>query len=121
MVTREEIAAQDENDWNDEARSLWLTLFRQYPGYSPTRFPDVAAKLAAVQGYDAKKLLAVLVKIEEIGSGTIKIEGGGEGLDFDQERDRNELIAFGLSVLYDTRAAVKLPFFTTAKGKGNWI
>jgi hypothetical protein len=114
MLTREEIANEG-TELTPEEQSIWLTLFRQHPKYSSARYPDAVPKLAAARDVTAQQLLAALRKIEEIGAGTVKLEGGRQGMDFDQVRDRNDLIAYGLAALFDTSTASKPFFFGTVK------
>jgi hypothetical protein len=111
MLTRTEIAAEA-TTLTPEEQALWLTLFRSYPGYSLATHPEAAEKLGDVEGVEAQQLLAALRKIEEIGAGTIRLEGGRDALDYDQRRDRYELIAYGLSVLFETsEEVISVPAF----------
>jgi hypothetical protein len=102
MITREEIAAETENTLGEAEQMMWLSIFRSYPSFRSDLYPDVATKLAAVEGIPAKQLLAALRKIEDLGSDTTRLEGGRYALNDDPVRDRHALVAYALAVLYDS-------------------
>lgn len=121
MITRAEIAEETENSLSEVEQSMWLALFRDHPGYTLQRYPDVATKLTTVEGVKAKQLLAALRKIEALGADTVRLEGGRDGIDVDPVRDRNALVSYGLSVLYERHISSMPPFFTVGTGRrGRW-
>ncbi len=107
MITRQEIAAE-EDLLSPVAQALWLALFRSYPANTGD-YPALATKLEAAHGVTAQQLNAALRKIEEIGAGTVRIEGGKDALNYDPVRDRKELIAYGLAVLDETGDGCSTP------------
>jgi hypothetical protein len=116
MITRAEIAAEN-NVLSTQERALWLTLFRSHPSYAAETYPNLVQQLASAAGVTAQQLLAALRKIEAIGDGTVRLSGGSKGLDYDQVRDRNELIGYGLAVLYDSVViSSSVPPFTVVEG-----
>jgi hypothetical protein len=97
------------------AQGQWLTLIRVSPRYrdNPGLYPDLAGKLASVSALQAKQLNAALTLIDEVGDGTVAILGGRDALDFSQDRDRQALVDYGISVLYDS--PVKGPAVTSGQ------
>ena len=88
---------------SDLAKAQWLTLIRGSTRYrdQTSLYLSLESKLASVSEIQAKQLNAALALIDEIGDGTVSLAGGGDGVDYSQERDREDLINYGISALYD--------------------
>lgn len=85
------------------AQAQWLVLIRKSAAYKeqPGLYPNLADKLAAVTTVQAQQLNAALTLIDEIGDGTVALSGGSDAVDYSQDRDRDALVSYGLSVLFD--------------------
>lgn len=85
------------------SQAVWLSLIRQNARYRSAvlGFQNLENALAAVDGLKAKQLNAALDLIEAVGVGEIGIKGGDDAVDYSQARERDALIDYGLSVLYD--------------------
>jgi hypothetical protein len=103
MLTKDEItAAPDTLDSVDKA--MWLTLIHANQFYRDNKavYPDVSAKLDAASGtVQGKMLNAILDKIEELGIGEISLRTPDDGLNYSQPDERDALVRYGLSVMYD--------------------
>lgn len=102
MPTVDEIQSAS-SSLDDVAQAALLTLIRQSAHYDPGRYPDLAAQIAASDGtVVGQQLNAVLSKLDEVGDGTVAVSGGKDGADYSQARDREALVAYALSALYET-------------------
>lgn len=109
MLTKAEITAASQTlDTTDQ--EMWLALIRAntfYRGNKPF-YPDVAGELAAASGtLKGQMLNAILDKIEALGIGEASIRSGDEGLNWSQSSERDALVKYGLSVLYDATDVVE--------------
>lgn len=104
MLTKAEItAASTTLDETDQA--MWLALFRANSFYRANKliYPDLEATLDDANGsVKAAMLNATLDRIEALGVGQVQIKNGDEGLNYSQDDERNALVTYGLSILYDT-------------------
>jgi hypothetical protein len=103
MLTKDEItAAPDTLDSVDKA--MWLTLIHANSFYRGNKalYPDVSGKLDAASGtVQGKMLNATLDKIEDLGIGEISLRTPEEGLSYSQSSERDALVRYGLSIMYD--------------------
>jgi hypothetical protein len=102
MPTTTQINAAD-TTLSAVAQAQWQTLIRASAAYKeqPGLFPNLTGKLASVTAIQARQLNAALALIDGIGDGTVALTGGSDAVDYSQERDRDALVSYGLSVLYD--------------------
>ncbi len=103
MLTKAEIAAAsttlDETDLE-----MWLALIRANTFYRGNKvfYPDVETVLDDASGTIKGAMLnAILDRIEALGVGEASIRNGDEGLNWSQSSERDALVKYGLSVLYD--------------------
>ncbi len=115
MLTKNEIvsapATLDETDME-----MWLALIRANTFYRGNKifYPDVQGELDNADGTVKGKMLnAILDRIEALGVGEASIRGGDEGLNWSQSAERDALVKYGLSILYDAVDVVSLTSTTT--------
>lgn len=107
--TRSEITAQAPNltpsgSLKTEDQKDAAAIVRQHPDYSPTDYPDLVAKLAAVTAYDAQAILAALAKIDTLGQKMTELELDGL-LTRKKAEERRAWAAYIMTVLWDGPAA----------------
>lgn len=100
MLTPEEIQAASAT-LTDETRAVLVTLVRQFRGYSPVWFPNLESTIDAATEIQRKQLNALTEKLNAVGAGSVKLSGGKRAVNYDQTRDRDELLRAVLAVLYD--------------------
>lgn len=86
------------------AQAQLLALIRGSDRYkrNPDFYELPATAIAAASGtIKGQQLNAALVLIDAVGDDTTKLEGGEEAVNFDPERDREKLINFIISCLYE--------------------
>jgi len=89
MATIAVIREQDDGAL-DEIEQLRIAEIIEYPA-SGTVFDELLEKIAALTPQKNQLARAYMLDFEEIGDGTLKLDGGDEGTDYDQERDRIDL------------------------------
>lgn len=103
MPTRAQITSAD--DTLDElAQAQLLALIRGSNRYKlhPDFYELPATAIAAASGtMKGQQLNAALALIDVVGDGTVALSGGDDAVDFDQARDREQLIDYCISVLYE--------------------
>jgi hypothetical protein len=72
--------------------------YKANPGFYALPATAIAAASTTIKG---KQLNAALALIDGVGDDTTKLEGGEEAVNFDPERDREKLISYCMSVLYE--------------------
>lgn len=72
--------------------------YRRNPDFYELPATAIAAASGAVKG---QQLNAALALVDAIGDGTIALTGGEDAVDYSQERDREQLIDYMISVLYE--------------------
>jgi hypothetical protein len=90
--------------------------YKRNPGFYELPATAIAAASGTVRG---QQLNAALALIDAVGDDTTKLVGGEEAVDFDPERDREKLIDYIISCLYEqppraqilTTSAVNEPVF----------
>jgi hypothetical protein len=90
--------------------------YKRNPGFYELPATAIAAASGTTKG---RQLNAALALIDAVGDDTTKLEGGEEAVNFDPERDREKLISYCISVLYEqppryqilTTSAVNEPVF----------
>jgi hypothetical protein len=103
MPTTAQIVAAD-TTLSELARAQWLALIHNSAAYreQPGLYPSLADRLSDVTAIQAQQLNAALALIDAIGDGTVAVSPvSGDGTDYSQDRDREALITYGISVLYD--------------------
>jgi hypothetical protein len=88
---------------------MWLALIRANTYYRGNKFfyPDVQFQLEEANGTAKGQMLnAILDKIEALGVGEVSIRNGDEGLNYSQSQERDALVKYALSVLYDATEIV---------------
>jgi hypothetical protein len=103
MLTKAEITAQpDTLDATDKAMWLALIYANQFYRDNKAIYPDVSTKLDSMNGtVQGKMLNAVLDKIETLGIGEISLQTPDDGLRYSQQSERDALVRYGLSIMYD--------------------
>lgn len=108
MLTKAEIAASsatlDETDVE-----MWLALVRANAFYRGNKafYPDVPGEIDNADGTVKGKMLnAILDRIEALGVGEVNIRNGDEGVNWSQSSERDALVKYALSVLYDATDVV---------------
>jgi hypothetical protein len=104
MPTQAEITAAD-STLDELAQAQLLALIRGSNRYksNPGFYVLPAAAIEAASGtVKGKQLNAALTLIDEVGDGTVALTGGEDAIDFDQDRDREQLIDYCISVLYES-------------------
>lgn len=89
------------------AQAQLLALIRGSNRYKarPDFYELPATAIAAASGtVKGQQLNAALALIDTVGDGTTKLEGGEEAVNFDPERDREKLIDYIISCLYEQPA-----------------
>lgn len=111
MLTKAQITSAS-TTLDDTDIEMLVALFRissRYKEY-PEFFPDLESRLASVDGtIKAQQLNAVLDLIEDLGVGEVQIQGGDEGLRYSQTLEREALINYAMSVVYDQATFVPKP------------
>lgn len=82
---------------------MWLSLIRanQYYRDNIILFPDIEAELDNASGDTKGRMLnALSAKIQAMGVGVVEIRNGDEGLWYSQQKERDALVAYALSILY---------------------
>jgi hypothetical protein len=103
MPTLAQIAAAS-TDLTDVAQAQLLALIRSSPRYKaqPDFYKLPAEAIADADGtVKARQLNAALALIDTVGDGTVALTGGEDAVDFDQVRDRDQLVDYIISVLYE--------------------
>jgi len=111
MLTKDEITAASP-DLDDTDQEMWLALIRANTFYRGNKafYPDVPGEIAAASGtLKGQMLNAILDKIEALGIGEASIRSGDEGLNWSQSSERDAMVKYGLSVLYDATDVVYQP------------
>ena len=88
---------------------MWLALIRANTIYRGNKeyYPDIEIELENASGTVKGQMLnAILDKIEELGIGEASIRNGDEGLNYSQGSERDALVRYALSVLYDAVSTV---------------
>lgn len=85
------------------AQAQWQTLIRMSAQYKeePGLYPNLTQKLASVTAIQAQQLNAALGVHEDTGDGTVALTGGTDAVDYSQVRDKDEMVRFALSVLFE--------------------
>lgn len=88
------------------ARAQALSLIRSSTRYREQLglYPNLAAKLDAATTIQVQQINAALALIDEIGDGTVALTGGEEGVDYEQTRDRAQLVDYIIDTLFDSPA-----------------
>jgi hypothetical protein len=108
MLTKAEITAASPN-LDDVDIQMWLSLIRSNPDYKANvvLFPNLEDTLNDASGDTAGKMLnALSARIQALGIGVVEIRAGDEGLWYNQQKERDALVAYALSILYPVNAAV---------------
>jgi hypothetical protein len=117
MLTKAEIvAAPITLDATD--KQMWLSLIHanQYYRDNKAIYPDISAQLDAASGTVKGQMLnAISARIQSLGVGEVKLQTPDEGLGYSQHDERDALVAYALSVMYD---AVLYVNSTTAQETG---
>lgn len=100
MLTPDDISSASAT-LTSETRAVLITLVRQFRGYSPVWFPDLESTIDGASEIQRKQLNAFTEKLNSVGTGSVKLSGGKRAVDYDQTRDREELLRGVLAVLYD--------------------
>lgn len=84
------------------ARAQVITLIRGSERFqsNPGRYPNLESVIDVATAVQYQQLNAALALIDEVGDGTVALVGGDEGVDYDQDRDREQLINYMIDVLY---------------------
>jgi hypothetical protein len=117
MLTKVEIQnASQTLDAIDQ--EMWLALIRANSFYRDNKvfYPDVETELENASGTVKGQLLnAILDRIEALGVGEVSIKNGDEGLNYSQTAERDALVKYALSVLYDAVDFVELTSTTVGQ------
>lgn len=76
------------------------TRFREQVGL----YPNLAAKLDAATTVQIQQINAALAAIDAIGDGTVALTGGEDAVDYEQVRDREQLVDYIIDTLYEAPA-----------------
>lgn len=103
------------------ARAQVLSLVRGSERYRAEigRYPNLAAKVDAATTVQIQQINAALALIDGVGDGTVALTGGADAVDFDQVRDREQLITYIIDTLYDTpvvRAGIGVAAMNRVRG-----
>jgi hypothetical protein len=63
-------------------------------------YPDLEAKLDAATTIQIQQLNASLALLDIVGDGTVALEGGEDAVNYDQVRDREQLINYMIDTLF---------------------
>ena len=110
MPTLAQITAADDT-LTATAQAQLLALIRGSNRYKaqPDFYKLPADAIEAADGtVKAQQLNAALALIDTVGDGTVALTGGDEGVDYSQERDKEELINYIISVLYEQPPAKRI-------------
>lgn len=88
------------------ARAQTIALVRSSARYiaNPGRYPGLESRIDSVTTVQAQQINAALAGIDSVGDGTVGITGGEDAVDYSQSRDREQLLDYIISVLYDSPA-----------------
>lgn len=103
MLTRTQIVEAD-GKIDEIARMQIVTAVRASDEYRQNagRYPNLEGRLDGAGKIAAKTINAALQILEGYGGGTVALKGGDDGLDYSIKRDREEMVKYVLSVLYDS-------------------
>lgn len=108
MFTRAQIAAAD-STLSEVTVDMWVALIKNSQRYrtEPALFPNLEEAILEVDGtVKAQQLNVALDAIEALGPGEVALRGGDDGLQFSQTLEREALVSYGMSVVFDSLAAV---------------
>jgi hypothetical protein len=101
MLTRAQINASSPV-MDDVTVQYWASLIRNNKKYNPVLHPNLVSELEATDGDIRGQMLnALLVLIENIGAGEVKLSGGDDGIRYDQTLERDALVAYAISIVFD--------------------
>lgn len=85
------------------AQAQLLALIRTSRRYKQniSAFETLADVIADATTLQAQQLNAALALVDEVGDGTVALTGGQDAVDYSQDRDREQLLDYILSVLYE--------------------
>lgn len=109
MLTKAQIAAAP-NTLDAIDIAMLVTILRKSVSYrsSPEFYPELEDAITATIGtVKAQQLNAIMDLIEALGPGEVAISGGDEGLRYSQTAEREAMLNYALSVLYDRTVAVE--------------
>lgn len=72
--------------------------YKRNPGFYELPATAITAASGTVKG---QQLNAALALVDIVGDGTVALAGGEDAVDYSQERDREQLIDYIISVLYE--------------------
>lgn len=117
MLSKDEIstasAVLDELDI-----AMLVTVIKSGGTYkaNPPFYNDLTAKIEATDGTtEAKMLNAIKTRIESLGVGEVELRGGDEGVYYSQNKEREALINYAISIIYDA------PFDSLAVDLNNYL
>ncbi len=122
MLTKTEITAEP-NTLDETDVEMWLALIKanEYYRMNKVFYPDILTELENASGSVKGSMLnAILNKIEALGPGEASIVGGDEGLNWSQSQERDALVKYGLSILYDAVEVVEVTTTTTSTSAGSF-
>jgi hypothetical protein len=108
MFTKAQISAAP-NTLDSTDVQMWVAQIRSSARYrgNPELFPDLEDAIASVNGtIKAQQLNVTMAAIVALGTGEVRLSGGDDGLQFSQPAEREALINYALSVIYEPLAAV---------------
>ncbi len=117
MLTPDEISSASET-LTAATRAVVITLVRQFSGYSPNLFPDLETTVDAATTIQIQQLNVLVDKLNDVGTGSTKLQGGKKAVNYDQTRDRDELLRAILAVLYDAPVIKHFGRFDSVQGTG---
>lgn len=103
MLTKAQIAAASPTLDETDIQML-ATVIRNGATYkaNPVMYPELEGKISDTDGtVKAQMLNATLDLLEALGPGEVELSGGNEGLRYSQTREREALVNYALSVIYD--------------------
>lgn len=103
MPTLAQIAAADDT-LSAAAQAQLLALIRGSNRYKaqPDFYALPADAIEAASGtVKGQQLNAALALVDVVGDGTVALTGGEDAVDYSQERDRQQLVDYMISVLYE--------------------
>jgi hypothetical protein len=88
------------------ARAQVLSLIRGSSRYREQvgLYPSLADKVDAATTVQIQQMNAALTLIDAIGDGTVALTGGEDAVDYDQVRDREQLVSYMIDTLYEAPA-----------------
>src|SRR5689334_14311905 len=86
------------------ARAQLLSLVRGSSRYREQigMYPSLETKVDAATTVQIQQLNAALALLDHVGDGTVALSGGEKGVDYDQVRDREQLIDYIIDTLFAT-------------------